>query len=174
MMDTATVYWFSKEGFEKLNTCYAKLTKRKHTLYSEISECLQMDHHDQQLKVHVEAHGELKRMIEQIDAMKPFIRIIETTSLAKLPLTVQINTVVTLQYDNNEIHTYLLTPYGETNLSKNQISYTTALGSHLLSKYLGEEFDFTHNHFTQTIKILNIQCKDEPNAATTIPSIQKK
>lgn len=145
-------------GLLKLQQRFQEATQQKKQLYVEINQRLQMDHHDDELKNLIQKHSELKTIITQIEAMKPHIKLVEsTTSQEKAPREVQIGTTITIQYNQQEIHTYLLTAYGETDLAKNHISYTTELGSQLLHKKIGETFTFTHKNLTQQLCILDIQ-----------------
>lgn len=145
-------------GLLKLQQRFQEVTEQKKQLYIEINQRLQMDHHDDSLKSMLKKHNELKTIITQIEAMKPHIKLVESTSSQeKAPRKVQIGTSITIQYNQQEIHTYLLTAYGETNLEQNHISYTTELGSQLLHKKIGETFIFTHKNLTQQLHIIDIQ-----------------
>lgn len=151
-------YWFSVDGLVKFQHRYNDLLIKKKQLFNEISLKIQMDQHTEELTNMVKEYSELNTVIEQIEQMKPSIELVNVSFLHnENPSTVEIGTKVTIQYNGQEIVTYTITPYGETDLTKHHISYTSELGAQLMKKKVGDQFNFEHHQLVEHIQVLDIQ-----------------
>ena len=69
---------------------------------------------------------------------------------------VQIGSMVEILLDDNK-ETYEMVAPGEANILKNKMSYQSPLGSQLMQRKAGDDFDFEINGKKLTIKILEIK-----------------
>lgn len=157
MLTTNKVFWFSKRGFSLLNDRYEQLKKQKELHYINITNSIQMDHHDEELTLLIDQHTELKNMMKQIEAIRPYIQLYNVLPFSDtIPETVRIGTFVTIQLQEKETMTYEIAGYGETDLAACRIAYTTELAQQLLGKVVDEEFSITLHDVTENIRILKI------------------
>lgn len=157
MLTTNKVFWFSKRGFSLLNDRYEQLKKQKELHYINITKSIQMDHHDDDLSLMIEKHTELKNMMKQIEAIRPFIQLYNVMPFPNTtPEKVMIGTTVTIQLHGKEDMTYEIAGYGETDLAESRIAYTTELAQQLLGKMVDEEFSITHHDVTELVRIIAI------------------
>lgn len=151
-----STYWFTTSGFEKFRAEEQRLITHHQELFQELKEIIQMDQHGVDIQPLMTQVDHLSSMIKQLNYMKPQIKIINKNKKRYSPI-IEIGSRVKVQYNKEEIVKYNIVGYGETNLNKHCISYTTELAQALIGRSLDEEFEFTHHGLTELITILGIR-----------------
>lgn len=155
-MDT---YWFSKKTFEQLKIKYEALQLSKKTQYNLLNQAIQMDHSSDDLAEEFFKYKEIQKMMQQIEEIIQQSKIIEDSPAyqKRLPNEVHVGTIVTLQFNEEELYNYTIVGYGEGNLQKNHLAYTTELVQAILKRKINECFIFVQNGFEHRVKILDIK-----------------
>lgn len=155
-MDT---YWFSKKTFEQLKIKYEALQLSKKTQYNLLNQAIQMDHSSDDLAEEFFKYKEIQKMMQQIEEIIQQSKIIEDSPAyqKRLPNEVHVGTIVTLQFNEEELYNYTIVGYGEGNLQKNHLAYTTELAQAILKRKINECFIFVQNGFEHRVKILDIK-----------------
>lgn len=155
-MDT---YWFSKKTFEQLQVKYEALQLSKKTQYDLLNQAIQMDHSSDDLTEEFLKYKEIQKTLQQLDEVIQHSKIIEDspTYQKRLPNEVHVGTIVTLQFNEEELYEYTIVGYGEGDLQKNHLSYTTNLAQAILKRKINECFIFVQNGFEHRVKILDVK-----------------
>lgn len=155
-MDT---YWFSKKTYDQLQAKYEALQISKADQYHILNEAIQMDHSPDDLNDDYMTYKEIQRLIQQVEDVITRAKIIEDSPVyqKRLPNEVHVGTIVTLQYNGEEIYRYTIVGYGEGDIDKNHLSYTTELAQEILGRKLNETFLFLQGGFEHTIQIIDIE-----------------
>lgn len=155
-MDT---YWFSKKTFEQLQVKYETLQCSKKEQYDLLNQAIQMDHSSDNLTEEFLKYKEIQKTLQQIEEVIQRAKIIEDSPAyqKRLPNEVHVGTIVTLQFNEEELYQYTIVGYGEGDLQKNHLSYTTDLAQAILKRKINERFIFVQNGFEHRVKILDIR-----------------
>ncbi|MEK4136549.1 GreA/GreB family elongation factor [Kurthia sp. FSL E2-0154] len=155
-MDT---YWFSKKTFEQLQVKYETLQFSKKEQYDLLNQVIQMDHSSDNLTEEFLKYKEIQKTLQQLDEVIQHSKIIEDspTYQKRLPNEVHVGTIVTLQFNEEELYEYTIVGYGEGDLQKNHLSYTTNLAQAILKRKINECFFFVQNGFEHRVKILDVK-----------------
>jgi len=148
-----STYWFTTNGFEKFEAEQQRLIAHHQEMFRELKEIIQMDQHGVNIQPLLNEVEHLSAMIKQLNFMKPQIKIIKKKPSSPI---IEIGSRVKVQYNHEEVVKYTITGYGETDLNKHRISYTTPLAQALIGRPIDDEFEFTHHGLTELITILGI------------------
>lgn len=144
--------WISKSKHAQLSTSLADLINRRSNIRQEILEISQMDHHTTELPLYLRQSNDLSTLIKHIEYTLGQSTIIED-HLPSDPKVVHIGCVVSIVTTDSPTIAYEIVGYGETNSSRNQLSYTTDLAQSLIGKKLGDLVSITADIFHTIIDI---------------------
>lgn len=132
----------------------------KKTQYDLLNQAIQMDHSSDDLTEEFLKYKEIQKTLQQLDEVIQHSKIIEDspTYQKRPPNEVHVGTIVTLQFNEEELYEYTIVGYGEGDLQKNHLSYTTNLAQAILEKRkINECFIFVQNGFEHRVKILDVK-----------------
>lgn len=156
-------YLVSKNGLKKLESKYDSLIKQEKEIQNQIGESVKMDNdlreNPDYMLLQSKAMTEMKYQLDKVKQVLRDVRLIENeaTFIKANNSKVYIGSKVKVLHEDNEVETYIILGYDETDLEKGIISYLSPLGKALLNKELGEKFLYVNNDYHEEIEILSIQ-----------------